>query len=161
MAVAHVSPTHALREPRRIDWRAALGILVTLSATGGSLLFWSTTSDTRSVLVATRDLPPGAVLSISDVAAARVRMEDALYRAAIPLADQGQVVGKQLAEPVHAQQVLVRPQFAAMSLLTVEQGAMTIPVTAETAAGGRLQPGDPVNLEFDILAKYVERLLAR
>ncbi len=146
MAVAHVSPTHALREPRRIDWRAALGILVTLSATGGSLLFWSTTSDTRSVLVATRDLPPGAVLSISDVAAARVRMEDALYRAAIPLADQGQVVGKQLAEPVHAQQVLVRPQFAAMSLLTVEQGAMTIPVTAETAAGGRLQPGDSVQV---------------
>jgi riboflavin synthase len=36
-----------------------------------------------------------------------------------------------------------------------------IPHTAEVTTLGRLQPGDPVNVEFDILAKYVERLLPR
>jgi riboflavin synthase len=36
-----------------------------------------------------------------------------------------------------------------------------IPHTLETTTLGRLQPGDVVNLETDVLAKYVERLLAR
>ena len=36
-----------------------------------------------------------------------------------------------------------------------------IPHTAAVTTLGRLVPGDRVNLEFDILAKYVERLLAR
>jgi len=36
-----------------------------------------------------------------------------------------------------------------------------IPHTAAVTTLGRLRAGDPVNLEFDILAKYVERLLAR
>ncbi len=36
-----------------------------------------------------------------------------------------------------------------------------IPHTASVTTLGRLRTGDEVNLEFDILAKYVERLLAR
>ena len=36
-----------------------------------------------------------------------------------------------------------------------------IPHTSTVTTLGRLRPGDHVNLEFDILAKYVERLLAR
>lgn len=36
-----------------------------------------------------------------------------------------------------------------------------IPHTSAVTTLGRLRPGDRVNLEFDILAKYVERLLAR
>ena len=35
-----------------------------------------------------------------------------------------------------------------------------IPTTLEVTTLGSKQPGDPVNLEVDILAKYVERLLA-
>jgi riboflavin synthase len=36
-----------------------------------------------------------------------------------------------------------------------------IPHTLEATTLGGLQPGDPVNLEGDVLAKYVERLLPR
>jgi len=36
-----------------------------------------------------------------------------------------------------------------------------IPHTAVVTTLGRLRPGDKVNVEFDVLAKYVERLLAR
>jgi riboflavin synthase len=36
-----------------------------------------------------------------------------------------------------------------------------VPHTLEVTTLGALQPGDPVNLEVDVLAKYVERLVAR
>ncbi|HZO95910.1 MAG TPA: riboflavin synthase [Gaiellaceae bacterium] len=36
-----------------------------------------------------------------------------------------------------------------------------VPHTLEATTLGALQPGDPVNLEVDVLAKYVERLLPR
>jgi riboflavin synthase len=36
-----------------------------------------------------------------------------------------------------------------------------IPHTAAVTTLGRLRPGDRVNVEFDVLAKYVERLLTR
>ena len=36
-----------------------------------------------------------------------------------------------------------------------------IPHTLEVTTLGSLEPGDPVNLEVDVLAKYVERLAAR
>ncbi len=35
-----------------------------------------------------------------------------------------------------------------------------IPTTLELTTLGRKQPGDPVNLEVDVVAKYVERLIA-
>lgn len=36
-----------------------------------------------------------------------------------------------------------------------------IPTTLDLTTLGRKQPGDPVNLEVDVLAKYVERLMGR
>ena len=36
-----------------------------------------------------------------------------------------------------------------------------IPHTLEATTLGGLTPGSPVNLEVDVLAKYVEKLLAR
>ncbi|MEV7437664.1 riboflavin synthase [Streptomyces griseoviridis] len=52
-----------------------------------------------------------------------------------------------------------------ISLTVVEAGAdrftvSLIPTTLALTTLGRKQPGDPVNLEVDIVAKYVERLLA-
>ncbi|MFR9674160.1 riboflavin synthase [Streptomyces sp. TR06-5] len=51
-----------------------------------------------------------------------------------------------------------------VSLTVVEAGedfltVSLIPTTLETTTLGVKQPGDPVNLEVDVLAKYVERLL--
>jgi riboflavin synthase len=39
-------------------------------------------------------------------------------------------------------------------------GVSLIPTTLEATTLGRLEPGDAVNLEVDVIAKYVERLLA-
>ena len=53
-----------------------------------------------------------------------------------------------------------------VSLTVVEAGdesftVSLIPATLELTTLGRKGPGDPVNLEVDVLAKHVERLLAR
>ncbi|CAL9577298.1 Riboflavin synthase [Streptomyces sp. enrichment culture] len=52
-----------------------------------------------------------------------------------------------------------------ISLTVVEAGpdfftVSLIPTTLALTTLGRKQPGDPVNLEVDVIAKYVERLLA-
>jgi riboflavin synthase len=51
-----------------------------------------------------------------------------------------------------------------ISLTVVDAGAdhftvSLIPTTLALTTLGRKQPGDPVNLEVDVVAKYVERLL--
>ena len=51
-----------------------------------------------------------------------------------------------------------------LTVAGVEDGRFRVaivPHTASVTTLGSLRPGDQVNLEFDILAKYVERLLAR
>jgi riboflavin synthase len=40
-------------------------------------------------------------------------------------------------------------------------GVALVPHTLSVTTLGVLEPGDEVNLEADVLAKYVERLLAR
>jgi riboflavin synthase len=52
-----------------------------------------------------------------------------------------------------------------ISLTVVEAGSdyftvSLIPTTLDLTTLGHKQPGDPVNLEVDVVAKYVERLLA-
>ena len=140
------SPSRAIRRPRRLDLRVVIGILLALVAVFGSLTFWSSAVDTRAILVATRDLPAGATLSTGDLATARVRLDDALYAAAIPADDLNTLLGTPLAEPVHAHQMIVRPQLAGGPLLAADQLAMTIAVKSETAVGGRLKQGDAVQV---------------
>lgn len=146
MAATTLSPTRALRQPRRLDLRAVFGIFLILVATGGSIAFWSASSDTRTVLVATRELPAGAMLTQGDLAIARVRVDDGIYSAAVPAAEQASVIGKQLAEPVHAQQILARAQISSRPALGPNQMALTVAVSSETAVGGRVRPGDAVQV---------------
>ena len=146
MASEALTPTRALRQPRRVDWRAIFGVLLLVLATGGSIALWSTSSDTRSVLVATRDLPAGATLAAGDVAVARVRVDDAMYRAAIPASDLSSVIGRPLAEPMYLEQMLVPAQLATRPALAPNQVALTISVSPETAVGGQLRPGDAVEV---------------
>jgi Flp pilus assembly protein CpaB len=146
MAATTLTPARAIRQPRRVDLRAVFGLFLLLLATGGSIAFWSASSDTRAVLVATRDLPAGATLSASDVAVARVRVDDAIYEASWPAAAREELIGRQLAEPVHAQQLLVRAQLSTRPPLQPDQLALTIPIRPDTAVGGRVRPGDYVQV---------------
>lgn len=152
MAVSTLTAHRTLARPRRLDGRVLVGIVLLLAATGGLLVLWTRLNDARPVLVAARDLPAGATLASSDLAVAQVRLDDALYAAALPAERLDGLVGRQLAEPVHAQQILVGAQLATRPRLGPGQMAVTIPVSAKTAAGGLIRPGDQVRI-FATLSK--------
>ena len=153
LAVATLSPARALRRPRRADPRALVGVFLTLAALAGSVGFWVRSSDVRPVLVAARDLPPGATLQAADLTVAYVHMDDALIGAAVSADDVNSLAGRQLKEPVHAQQILVRAQLAARDGLAADQVAMTIPARNDSAVDGGLQPGDFVQILLTVSDK--------
>jgi Flp pilus assembly protein CpaB len=142
MAVATLSPARALRRPHHADPRALVGIFITLAALAASVAFWVNATDARPVLIATRDLPAGATLRGTDLGITYMRVDDAVYAAALPADRLESLVGRQLGEPIHADQVLARAQLADQFGLAVDQVAMTIPAHPESAVDGRLRPGD-------------------
>lgn len=141
-----LTPERAIRRPWRFDLRILLSVLVTLAAVGGMLLYAGSLSATRPVLVARRDLPAGTILTSDDVTVAQVRVSDAIYGAAIPGAVLDDMLGKSVSDPVYKDQILNRSQIGDHLPLAPDQLALTIPVTAESAAGGRLHPGDEVQV---------------
>ena len=146
MAVISVSPARALRRPLRPDVRAVVGILLMLVAIGGSVTVWTTQQDTRGVLVAAHDLPAGTILQPSDLAIAQTRLDDTLYQAALPSNELSRTIGRQLAEPAHANQILARGQLSTHPLLGPDQEVLAIPIRADSAAGGRIRAGDSVQI---------------
>jgi Flp pilus assembly protein CpaB len=146
VAATALSPARALRQPRRLDVRALVGVLLMLAATGGAIVAWTAAEDTRPIVVAAHDLPSGAILSSSDLVTRRVRVDDSIYAAAVPGADLNAMVGRQLAEPVHADQILARAQVASKPAVPAGQEVLTVPVRADNAAGGHLRAGDVVQV---------------
>jgi Flp pilus assembly protein CpaB len=153
MAVATLTPARAFRRPRRADPRALIGVFLTLAALAGSVAFWVGASDARPILVAAHDVPAGATLRSSDLTVAYVRMDDTVYRAAFPADALDSLVGRQLDEPIHAQQVLARAQLADQLGLGADQVAMTIPARPESAVDGRLRPGDAIQVLVTVIDK--------
>jgi Flp pilus assembly protein CpaB len=153
LVVATLSPARALRRPRRADPRALIGIFLTLASLAGSIAFWVGASEARPVLVATRDLPAGATLHSTDLTVAYVRMDERLLDAAVPSDLLDSLVGRQLAEPIHAQQVLARAQVADRLGLARDQVAMTIPAHPDSAVDGQLKPGDTVQVLVTVVDK--------
>jgi Flp pilus assembly protein CpaB len=161
MAVATLSPTRALHRPRRADPRAIVGVFLTLAALAGSVAFWVSATEARPVLVAARDLPAGATLSASDLGIAYIRADDAVYHAALPSDMLESLVGRQLGEPIHAQQVLARAQLADRFGLAPDQVAITIPARPDSAVDGRLRPGDSVQVLVTVSDKSRNEAHAR
>jgi len=91
-------------------------------------------------------LPAGATLGASDLAIARVRVDDSIYQSALPSGELEDVAGRQLAKPALTHQMLVRAQLSTRPALEPGQLAMTIPIRPETAVGGRIQAGDAVRV---------------
>src|SRR5690349_6895730 len=63
------------------------------------------------------------------------------------------LVGRQLGEPIHAQQVLARAQVADQVGLGGAEVAITIPARPDSAVGGRLRPGDTVQVLVTVVDK--------
>ena len=146
-ATQSLTPARAMRRHRlRADPRILLGILLIVLATAGGLAWAGSVNQGRGVIVATRDLPVGAIIGPGDLAVTSARLDDRVYAAAIPAADVAALIGRPVAEPIYANQQLVRGQIGAGPLLAGDQGAMTVAIKAEAAAGGRLKPGDQIQV---------------
>lgn len=142
-----LTPARAIRRQRlRVDPRIMLGILLIALAVAGGLTWAGSVNQGRGVVVATRDLPVGAIIGPGDLAVTNSRLNDRVYAAAIPADRVDALIGRQVAEPIHANQQLIPAQIGAGPLLAADQGAMTVAVEAEVAAGGRLKPGDQVQV---------------
>jgi Flp pilus assembly protein CpaB len=146
MAVISLTPVRALRRPRRADPRALVGVCITLAALAGSVAYWTSTSDSRGVLVAAHDLPAGATLRAADLSVSYMRIDDGVFKAAVPAEALDSLVGRELAEPIHAQQVIARAQLADGGGLAPDQVAITVPAHSDSAAGGRIHTGDLVQV---------------
>jgi Flp pilus assembly protein CpaB len=143
---------HALeRAPRasarRLNSRLVAGLLLTLLAFSGFVAFASRLiPETRTLLVAARDLPAGVPLGADDVVVSRLAVDDTVYNAALPGDALESVAGRALSTPAYAGQVLVRAQLqpADRPLLGPDQVALTIPArpdntVATLAAGDHVQ----------------------
>ena len=139
-------PSEALRRPRRLDVRLVAGVFLAVAAFLGTLGAYAHLSASRDVLVAARGLPVGAVLTADDLQSVAVRLDDQTYRAAVPASERDVLAGRTLAAPVFAHEVLARAQFAAAPALAPGEEAYSIALPADTAIGGRFQPGDAVQV---------------
>lgn len=101
---------------------------------------------TYPVLVAARALPRGAVLAVGDLEPRRVPLPDTMADLALPAADQPQVLGQRLAEPLHAGVPLLRDQLSSATDVAPGYQRIAFPVGPEHAAGGRLGIGDTVRV---------------
>src|SRR5579859_4567389 len=146
MVATTLTPARALRQPRRLDLRAMVGLLLMFAAVGGAIVAWTAAENTRPIVVAVRDLPSGAIVGTDDFTVRRVRVDDSIYAAAIPGRELSNLVGRQLAEPVHADQVLVQAQLSPRAAVPPGQIVVTVPLRPDNAVGGRLHPGDVVQV---------------
>ena len=146
-ATRTLTPARAVKRRRlHIDPRALLGLLLVVVSIVGGIVYAGAINQGRGVVIAARDLPAGAVLGRDDLLVTSARLEESVYAAAIPASEAAALVGRPLSEPVHARQVLVRAQLGSGLVLGPGQQAMTIPVKADNGAGGRLRPGDAVQV---------------
>jgi len=141
-----LTPSQALRRPRRLDLRLVVGAFLTIGVFVGTLAAYAGLSASRDVLVAARDLPAGAVLTAEDLTSVPVRLDDQTYRAAVPASKRSALAGTVLSVPLAAHQVLARAQLAAQGALAPGQEAFVISLPPDTAAGGAFQPGDQIQV---------------
>lgn len=120
-----------------------LGVaLVAVSVLGG-VIFWGAAKETAPVLVAASDLQAGHVVSASDLSVAEVKLDGRLATLAIPDSELNAVVGRTLAAPVHAGEMLIAADLASGPTIGATQVALTVPVSPEALYAG-LRPGDAV-----------------
>ena len=139
-----LTPNRTVTRPLRINPLTAISLLVVAIAIGGLFRYAGSLSATQPAVEVTRDLPAGAMLGPDDLRVVEVRLSERAYAAAVPGHALGQAIGRQLAQPAFAGQILARGQIGTGLELREGQLALTIPVKAETAVGGRLRPGDQV-----------------
>ena len=131
--------------PVRVDRRMLAGVLLVVVSLAGGLLLWRSATDTRPILVAAMDIPPGHVIQRDDLTMGEARLDGSLASLALTEADLEAAVGRTTSTTIHAGEMVVRPDLASGPVLGADEVAVTIPVAADTIYPG-LRPTDEVAL---------------
>jgi Flp pilus assembly protein CpaB len=127
----------------RVDVRMVLGLLLAAGALLGSLAFWQAAQVTELVVVAARDMPAGHVIQAEDLTLGEARLEGPLAALALSPADRGLAVGQTTTGPLHAGELVVRPDIGGGPSIGPGEVAVTVPMQADEVYP-RLRPGDRV-----------------
>ena len=119
------------------------GVALTLVGLVVMLGYGAAAGKQTAVLVATRDLPAGTVLTAADLQGTEVGANRSVLGSLTPQQDEATVVGRRLAEPIGANEPLTNSVLVASM---AAPAAFTLAVPAEHALGGQLLPGDRVTV---------------
>jgi Flp pilus assembly protein CpaB len=143
-----LSQSRSFRRPFRLNQRRVASLALMLAALLGGFAYVNGIGQqpTYAVLVATREVPRGAVLSAADLEPQRVALPDAMATASLSASELPQVVGQRLAEPLHVGVPVLRAQLAAVGTVVPGYQRIALAVGPEHAAGGRVEVGDSVRV---------------
>ena len=124
----------------RLDVRLLAGLALVAVSVAGGLSLWSAARTTTQVVVAARDIGPGAVISEDDVTLAEARLQGRLAGLALPGAELGSAVGRTATGAIWAGELVVRPDLGSGPVVGPGELAVTIPV-GDDSVFSRLRRG--------------------
>lgn len=138
------APAGPLPKMRRRPGVVAAGIVAAITCSLGLGWLWSRADDAVEVVVATRDVPVGAVIEAGDLGTARIPLDPALDPIVASRAEE--VVGQRAGSPLTAGSLVTEAMLEAEAL--PPDGMSLVPVTlpAERADGLDLRTGDRVKV---------------
>lgn len=142
MTTAAETFPRALAAIRRRNLQAFAGILVMVLAAGSGAKVYSDARDRTPVLVASRSIELGVVITSTDLRVAEVAVDGNIEYVAASSRDA--VIGKVATEPLYSGKLLTRKSFASSTSLPAGYVAMSVPLDEARAAGGTVRAADHV-----------------
>lgn len=127
----------------RVDVRLLAGLALVLVSVVGGLTLWRQAQVTTPVVVAARAIDPGDVIQPDDLAVSPARLSGSLASLSVPAAELDAVAGRTATGPIHAGELVVRPDLGSGPVIGPAELAVTIPVDDDSVYG-RLRRGDAV-----------------
>jgi Flp pilus assembly protein CpaB len=129
--------------PARLDLRLVLGLGIALVAfLVGVQVYSSGQPETMAVLVASRDLPQGTVLSEGDLRVEKAPVSEQLSRVLLSESARSQVVGKVTARAIAAGEPILTSALAQGLPLEPQEVALALPVVDRVYVPHQVQAGD-------------------
>ncbi len=127
----------------RVDVRLLAGLALVLVSVVGGLTLWRQAQITTPVVVAARAIDPGDVIQPDDLAVSPARLTGSLASLSVPGTELPAVAGRTATGPIHAGELVVRPDLGDGPAIGPGELAVTIPVDDDSVYG-RLRRGDAV-----------------
>jgi Flp pilus assembly protein CpaB len=132
----------------RLNLRLGVGLLIVCAAMLGLVaVYRGAQPHTVEVLRVARELQAGQPLQAEDLQVVAEALPDDVSSRLVPASERATLVGRKIAQPLHAGDLVTRPQVETTArVLAAGERLYALSVPAETVAGLRLQTGDQVEI---------------